>query len=367
MRIAFHPGGLRSTTTYLVCLSRSPEYILPCKHTIYNTCVVIFGKPSRLREYHFEVTQCPICKERSDVTVRQLPPTKPPVILTLDSGGVRGLIQLGLLQVLESRIGIPIVSLPDLCIGTSVAQNIFCHSSKTPIPCYIRWFASVFNLTTDSLYNPEGLSKILKVAVNPSRCIFDIATANPMGCWIAIVLPGLCLQDGRVRANNPLAIALRESSIIWPIAKRYNLLLSIRTGFSTSPPSYLTGILDGKQGFLEALNYLPYLSTPDIFQLDQVIDRTLPELDDIYSLEAMSNMDFAVPAKLRVLIEFPGARFKSGQDLDLGSIDLVDLCRFYRYFRKRVDFRVTSLNEIVTIEIANNTFRKRISGFPKSA
>ncbi|CAG8904214.1 unnamed protein product [Penicillium nalgiovense] len=123
--------------------------------------------------------------------------------------------------------------------------------------------------------------------------MFDVATANPAGCRIAIVasrtsdgkacvlanyrgtsprstntayefltphndrqdpslldayfqpkeLPGLCLQDGGVRANNPLAIALRESSIIWPMAKRHDLLLSVGTGFSTSPPSRPTGIL----------------------------------------------------------------------------------------------------------------------------
>ncbi|CAG8892845.1 unnamed protein product [Penicillium nalgiovense] len=452
-------GGLRSTTTCLVCLSRPPEHMLPCKHAICDTCVVIFGKPSRLGEYHFEVAQCPICEERSDVTVRQLPPTKPPVILTLDGGGVRGLIQLGLLRALESRIGIPIASLPDLCIGTSVgaltaidvflnqssvtqcfdafphlARNIFCHSSETPIPRCIRWFASAFNLTTDGFYNSEGLSKILKAAVNPSRRMFDVATANPAGCRIAIVasrtsdgkacvlanyrgtsprstntayefltphndrqdpslldayfqpkeLPGLCLQDGGVRANNPLAIALRESSIIWPMAKRHDLLLSVGTGFSTSPPV--------------------------VQRAYWAIDGTLPGLDDVCSLEAMSDMDFAVPAELvrtilasamfffeldetpiqgkasfhcrgsvlcsrpnpaeilqRVLVEFPGARFKSGQDLDLGSIDLVDICRFCGYFRKRVDFRVTSLDEMVTIEIANDTFRERIGGFPKSA
>jgi hypothetical protein len=47
------------------------------------------------------------------------------VILTLDGGGVRGLVQLGLLRALESRIGIPIASLPDLCIGTSVGTSYF--------------------------------------------------------------------------------------------------------------------------------------------------------------------------------------------------------------------------------------------------
>ncbi|CDM38538.1 Acyl transferase/acyl hydrolase/lysophospholipase [Penicillium roqueforti FM164] len=482
-------GGLRSTTTYFICLCRPPEHILPCTHAIYDTCIVIFGKPSPLREYHFVIAQYPICDETSDVTVRQLPPTKNPVILSLDGGGVRGLIQLGLLQALERRIGIPIGSLLDLYIRTSVgalsaidiilnqssvaqcfntfpdlARNIFRRSSKSPVPRYIR------------------LSQIFKAAVGPSRYMFDIATASPTGYRITIVashtsngtayilanyrgtsprttntayqflaphhnrenpslydayfqtkhLPGFSLlQDSGVHANNPLGITLRESGIIWPMAKRHDLLLSIGTGFSSSTPSDSTGFLsriregtlprlfraimsspsmDGKQGFLEALNYLPHISAPDILRLDQAIDGTLPELDDIYSLEAMSNLDFKVPAELirtilasamfffeldktpipgnssfhcqgsvlysrlnpaeilqRVLIEFPGARFQCGQDLDLGSIDLVDIYQFCGYFRKHIDFRVTSLNERVSIEIANNTFRERIGGFPKSA
>ncbi|CAG8138277.1 unnamed protein product, partial [Penicillium salamii] len=499
-------GGLRSTTTCLVCLCRPPEHMLPCKHAICDTCIVIFGNPSSLGEYHFEVAQCPICDERSNVTVRQLPPTKHPVILSLDGGGVRGLIQLGLLQALERRIGVPIASLPDLCTGTSVgalsaidiilnqssvtqcfnafpdlARNIFRRSSNSPVPRCIRWLASAFNLTTDGLYDSDGLSHIFKTAVGPSRRMFDVVTASPAGCRIAIVasrtsdgkacilanyrgasprptntayqflvphhdrkdpfqweayfqtknLPGLgLLQDGGVRANNPLAIALRESGIIWPMVKRYDLLLSVGTGFSTSSPSDSTGFLDriregalprlframmsspsmdGKQGFLEALNYLPHSSTPDIFRLDQAIDGTLPALDDTCSLEKMSNMDFAVPAELvrsilasamfffeldespvqgnasfycrgsvlcsrpnpteilqRVLVEFPGARFRSGQDHDLGSIDPVDICQLCGYFRKRVAFRVTSLEERVSIEISNDTFREKIGGFPKS-
>ena len=245
-------------------------------------------------------------------------------------------------------------------------------------------------------------------------------------------MPGFSLlQDSRVRANNPLGITLRESGIIWPIAKRHDLLLSIGTGFSSSTLSDSTGFLgriqegtlpqlfqaiisspsiDGKQGFLEALNYLPHISAPDILRLDQAIDSTLPELDDIYSLEAMSNLDFKVPAELirtiltsamfffeldetpipgnssfhyqgsvlysrpnpaeilqRVLIEFPGARFQYGQDLNLGSIDLVDIYQFCGYFRKRINFHITSLDKRVSIKITNNTFRERISGFPKSA
>ncbi|CAG7935874.1 unnamed protein product [Penicillium salamii] len=521
-------GGLRSTTTCVVCLCRPPEHMLPCKHAMCDTCVVIFGYPSSLGEYHFEVAQCPICEERSNVTVRQLPPTKHPVILSLDGGGVRGLIQLGLLRALERRIGVPIASLPDLCTGTSVgtyeywpigyyrsqtngtgyigalsaidiilnqssvtqcfnafpdlARKIFRRSSNSPVPRCIQCLASAFNLTTEGVYDSHGLSQIFKAVVGPSRRIFDVATASPAGCRVAIVasrtsdrkacvlanyrgtsprttntayqflaphddredpflweayfqtqtLPGLgLLQDGGVRANNPLAIALRESGIIWPMAKRHDLLLSVGTGFSTCIPRDPTGFLariregalprlframmsspsmDGKQGFLEALNYLPPSSTPDIFRLDQAIDGTLPALDDTCSLERMSNMDFAVPAELvrsilasamfffelddspvqgnasfycrgsvlcsrpnpseilqRLLVEFPGSRFWSGQDHDLGSIDPVDICQLCGYFRKRVAFRVTSLEERVSIEIANDTFREKIGGFPKSA
>ena len=86
---------------------------------------MIFGKPSPLGEYHFVITQCPICDKTSDVTVRQLPPTKNPMILSLDGSGVHGLIQLGLLQALERHIGIPIGSLSDLCIRTSVGTYYF--------------------------------------------------------------------------------------------------------------------------------------------------------------------------------------------------------------------------------------------------
>lgn len=116
-------GGLRSTTTCFVCLCRPPEHMLPCKHALCDTCVMIFGKPSSLGEYHVDLAQCPICDQRFKVTIRQLPPTKHPVILSLDGGGVRGLVQLGLLRALEKRVGLPIAALPDLCIGTSVGMS----------------------------------------------------------------------------------------------------------------------------------------------------------------------------------------------------------------------------------------------------
>jgi hypothetical protein len=122
-------GGLYSTTTCMVCLCRPPEHMMPCKHALCDTCVVIFGKSSSLGEYHWDLTECPVCEDTFLVRIRQLPPTKHPVVLSLDGGGVRGLIQLGLLRALEKRIGLPIRSLPDLCLGTSVGTS---HASSFP-------------------------------------------------------------------------------------------------------------------------------------------------------------------------------------------------------------------------------------------
>jgi hypothetical protein len=45
--------GLYSTNTCFLCLCRSPEHMLPCHHAICDTCVVIFGFPSKTAEYHF--------------------------------------------------------------------------------------------------------------------------------------------------------------------------------------------------------------------------------------------------------------------------------------------------------------------------
>ncbi|CAI7631371.1 unnamed protein product [Penicillium pancosmium] len=455
-------GNLYSTTTCFVCLFRPPEHMLPCTHALCDACVAIFGKFEPSRAYQVEIVQCPICERKCNMTIRQLPPTKRPIILSLDGGGVRGLIQLGLLCALEKRIGLPIALLPDLCAGTSVgalseidifingtsttncflkfpslARKIFRRDCRNPILRYTHWLASAFNLTSHGLYDSRKLSKTLQEAINPARRIFDVPTVNPSGCRVAVVASrtsdgkacamanyrgvgrnaapaaydfvapndnqeelhlleatvsvtchdrngGLGpLQDGGVRANNPLSIALRESSVIWPAAERHDLLLSVGTGWSSvihetssacrsriregALPRLLRAwmfspSMDGKQSYFEALNYLPRLSKPDIFRLDHEIHGPIPELDDINSLEKILKMNFIVPDSLvravlatamfffeldenpvrshdsfqcrgsilcarpgafsilqRVLVEFPAARFQTSHGCDLGN------------------------------------------------
>lgn len=54
--------------------------------------------------------------------MRQLPPTKGAVVMTLDGGGIRGLVSLGLLRALERRLGggMTIAQITDFIVGTSV-------------------------------------------------------------------------------------------------------------------------------------------------------------------------------------------------------------------------------------------------------
>ncbi|KAJ6016462.1 hypothetical protein N7540_011053 [Penicillium herquei] len=503
--------GLYSTTVCLCCLLRPPEHMLPCQHALCDTCIVIFGKLSPRGEYHTTIAECPICSQEANITVRQLPPTKQPVILSLDGGGIRGIVQLGLLRQLERRIGIPIASLPDLCVGTSVvgaliaidlflnpgsvegcfhqfpqrARKIFQRSTPTT-PRLLRLIASALNLSTHGLYDSERLSETVKEVTGPGRRLFDTATVSPVGCRVAFVAsrttdgkavvfanyrgsgrrsegaaydflvpchndknPSLAYaaecsaaaplsyfvakdyQDGGVRANNPLAIAWRESTILWPAATRPDLLVSVGTGFSPAAPSRATGLLkrlsdgalprlvraalsspamDGDQGFREALNYLSHRPKTNLVRVDHEIEGTLPELDDVGSLEMLSQRTFVVADEVvravlasaafffelddipkqvraglhcegsilcarpdaagilrRVLIEMPEARFQAGQSRQLGPVDVGDCCHFCGYFRRRVQFVVAGLDEGFTIEIANQVSCERIGGFPKSA
>jgi predicted acylesterase/phospholipase RssA len=97
--------------------------MMPCQHTIYDTCACIFGQRSHGAEYHFDLACCLICLKQFLFVVRVLPPTKGPTVLVLDGGGIRGVVTLGFLKVLEEEIG-ALRGAFDLTVGTSAGE---CH------------------------------------------------------------------------------------------------------------------------------------------------------------------------------------------------------------------------------------------------
>ncbi|KXJ85558.1 hypothetical protein Micbo1qcDRAFT_127798 [Microdochium bolleyi] len=113
----------------LCCLTNTPDHQLPCGHTICLECAKDFGMfAGRLR---IEMDQCPL--HNGDVTgqdgtfksiIELDPPHSGLRVLLLDGGGIRGIVELTMMKVLEGRIGIPLQRFFDLVVGTSTGGII---------------------------------------------------------------------------------------------------------------------------------------------------------------------------------------------------------------------------------------------------
>jgi predicted acylesterase/phospholipase RssA len=119
-----------SHTACYCCLIATPEHALPCGHVLCTPCVQIFGK-ARGRCF-VEMTECPLHYDHigGQFTTRWPLFIKPPGagirILSLDGGGVRGIIELVILQQIQNNLGrlLPIQVFFDLIIGTSTGGII---------------------------------------------------------------------------------------------------------------------------------------------------------------------------------------------------------------------------------------------------
>ncbi|KAJ5291503.1 hypothetical protein N7478_000754 [Penicillium angulare] len=264
----------------------------------------------------------------------------------------------------------------------SLAQKVFnLPSSPFRTMKCLAWVSILKDLILDGRYDEEVLEHTLKDAIGSDRRIFDDSTTHGGGSRVAIItsrisdgkacvlanyqgtgrhpghessyeflspqsweenpplwkvarcgvaapwffqtknLPGFGpLQDGGVRANNPLSIAVREAVVIWPTKTRHDLLVSVGTGY-TRPEGgdgnpLIGGILkdgaisrmirammsspamDGEQAYLEALNYVPDHMRSDIYRLNLPLSGPLPRLDDVGKLTELGRSLFEVPDTL---------------------------------------------------------------------
>jgi hypothetical protein len=87
-----------------------------------------FGHLYDSQRYCMEMTQCVLCLAEWPTRPPQLIRLKPKLagvrVLTLDGGGVRGIIELAILREIEDRVGlgVPICDLFDLVVGTSTGE-----------------------------------------------------------------------------------------------------------------------------------------------------------------------------------------------------------------------------------------------------
>jgi hypothetical protein len=123
---------LQSRETCLVCFGRGPHIGLPCGHTVCENCVCIFGCPSSEDPCVYHVDSCFLCKlDAKHKAVRIHPPTAGAGVLSMDGGGVRGILELVFLRLLEDRIGLPMPVLRNFKVVFGTSTGLSGHLAVT--------------------------------------------------------------------------------------------------------------------------------------------------------------------------------------------------------------------------------------------
>jgi hypothetical protein len=117
---------LKSNVDCFICLQRKPEHIMECGHGICDTCVgiSIFSKPTKGREYYYDISTCPQCRTQIHFQARILPPTCRVRFLGIDGGGSRGVVSLAFMEELQQALDLsyPVQEHFDFSIGTSSGE-----------------------------------------------------------------------------------------------------------------------------------------------------------------------------------------------------------------------------------------------------
>ncbi|KAL2836064.1 hypothetical protein BJX68DRAFT_274726 [Aspergillus pseudodeflectus] len=413
--------GICLLTICCFCLSRSVEHTLPCRHAMCDTCLIILGSPSRSAEYHVDLSRCPWCQEACDLTV----------LVALDRGGIRGLVTLGLLRALERRLdgAMCIAEVADYIIGTSVGAfittNLVYNGTSVEegyhkFPVFTRkafqpcgpasrlwpWLAAMVGILKDGYYNTTSLNRILNELLSSRLRLFNLPALVPAGTR-PILFPNYrgvgsrsekllyeavffqprdlpawgTLQDGGVRANNPMGIAQEECRVIWPSRRTHDLLISVGTGYTPGtggtgdPPgrqfpagwgpvrlwrAYNSSpCMDGMEAYWEGRVHVPSSLRSNTIRLDLALDGDLPRLDDVGKLEELAALPFTVPDELVQVVlatcfffelDTPPSRadgqyrlhrlilcaWTCGRGHSLGRVDDDDRCLLCGYYRKQV-------------------------------
>lgn len=117
----------KSHSACFCCLREMPEHPLPCGHVLCSPCIKEYGRPDRGVIY---VDTCPLHEMDTMFTAPWIIQLKPELagvrVLSLDGGGMRGIVELEVLREIEKALGdkIPIQAFFDLIVGTSTGGII---------------------------------------------------------------------------------------------------------------------------------------------------------------------------------------------------------------------------------------------------
>ncbi|KAK0741429.1 hypothetical protein B0T18DRAFT_331380 [Schizothecium vesticola] len=144
-------GRMRSNKTCFACLQAVPDHVLPCGHALCPTCIQEMAKPSRFVECAFDVPSCVLCGKHNIHQVQLKPKCAGVRILSLDGGGVRGIVELAVLSRIQKEVGIEvnIKELFDLVVGTSTGGIIALGivMKNEPVEAMIKFFEEAAEAT----------------------------------------------------------------------------------------------------------------------------------------------------------------------------------------------------------------------------
>ncbi|KAL2820557.1 hypothetical protein BDW59DRAFT_174473 [Aspergillus cavernicola] len=292
------PAKFISHTVCYACLVEPPEHLLPCGHVLCTPCIKTFGMNRGKNAY--EMLSCPIHLDRTEGQCPHFWPIsiKPQGagtrILSLDGGGIRGIVELTILQQIEKALGpgLYIQDFFDLIVGTStggiialglgarglsvqesiyefrrLCKKAFTRRKGAGIPGLER----IITASNHSKYETRPFEDALKSIYEENRlfggsrhnmepsCLRRLTKSyrfyrserpeNEVKIWEAaratsaaprIFKPffhspsGQEYQDGAIYHNNPIDIAIREQKLIWPdtAESHPDIVLSIGTGYN---------------------------------------------------------------------------------------------------------------------------------------
>ncbi|KAK4100337.1 hypothetical protein N658DRAFT_536108 [Parathielavia hyrcaniae] len=135
-RQAFHRNHaaiwahIKSYKTCFSCLDGIPDHVLACGHSYCACCVQELGTPDTSRESAWLFHECSLCgiagRGPGAYHIQLKPRCAGVRVLSLDGGGVRGVVELAILEALEKEagLGVPMREYFDLIVGTSTGGLI---------------------------------------------------------------------------------------------------------------------------------------------------------------------------------------------------------------------------------------------------
>ncbi|KAF2758985.1 hypothetical protein EJ05DRAFT_499409 [Pseudovirgaria hyperparasitica] len=272
-----HLGGAKyfvSHSACFCCLREMAEHPLPCGHVLCKACIKAYGDE---QQQQVSLAACPLHNRSMIFSTPWRIPIKAELagvrILSLDGGGIRGIVELEVLRQIEIALGgcIPIQEFFDLIVGTStggiiaIALGIENWSIQKCITMFLKLCDKAFQPKLGGLrlgsskYRTRPLEEVLQNHFKPER-IFGgfheasasyrrkvaITSATETGEHAVIFTNYNRAEDGSVNYRMERPDEPRNELLLWEVARA-----------TSAAPTFFRPLVNSrtKEGYLDGAIY----------------------------------------------------------------------------------------------------------------